>query len=69
MFEAMAEVQQLSIAAIQATTFPNASKTKPIVSTVLGCQGDTTNEVLFKHANVAMIKLNGIRKSNDEKKG
>ncbi len=69
MFEAMAEVQQSSIAAIQATTFPNASKTKPIVSIVLGCQGDTTKEVLFERANVAMIKLNGIRKSNDGKKG
>jgi len=69
MFEAMAEVQQSSIAAIQATTSPDATKMKPIVSTVLGRQGDATKEVLFKRANVAMLKLNGILKSNDGKKG
>ncbi len=42
---------------------------KPMVSTVLGSQGFATTEVLFEHANVAMIKLNGILKSNDGKKG
>ena len=69
MFEAMAEVQQSSIAAIQATTSPDATKMKPIVSTVLGHQGDATKEVLFERANVVMLKLNGILKSNDGKKG
>jgi len=69
MFEAMAEVQQLSIVAIQASTSPEATKMKPMVSTVLGSQGDTTKEVLFERANMAMLKLNGILKSNDGKKG
>ena len=69
MFEAMAEVQQSSIAAIQASASPEAAKMKPMVSTVLGSQGDATKEVLFKRANVAMLKLNGILKSNDGKKG
>ncbi len=69
MFEAMAEVQQSSIAAIQANASPEAAKMKPMVSTVLGSQGDATKEVLFKRANVAMLKLNDILKSNDGKKG
>ncbi len=69
MFEAMAEVQQLSIAAIQASASPKAAKMKPMVSTVLGSQGDATTEVLFERANVAMLKLFGILKSNDGKKG
>jgi hypothetical protein len=67
MFEAMAEVQQSSIVAIQANASPEAAKMKPMVSTVLGSQGDATK--LFKRANVAMLKLNGILKSNDGKKG
>jgi hypothetical protein len=69
MLEAMAEVQQSSIAAIQASTSPDATKMKPVVSKFLGCQGDATKEVLFERANVAMLKLNGILKSNDGKKG
>ena len=70
MFESMAEVQQSSIAAIQASASPEAVKMKPMVSTVLGSQGDATKEVLFECcANVAMLKLNGILKSNDGKKG
>ena len=70
MFEAMAEVQQSSIAAIHASAFPEAAKIKPMVSSVLGGQGDATKEVLVEHANVAMLKLNGILKSkNDGKKG
>ncbi len=47
MFEAMAEVQQLSIAAIQASASPEAAKMKPMVSMVLGRQGDATKEVLL----------------------
>jgi len=69
MFEAVAEVQQSSIAAIQASASPEAVKMKPMVSTVLGSQGNAAKEVLFERANVAMLKLNGILKSNDEKKG
>ena len=69
MFEAMAEVKQSSIAAIQASASPEATKMKPMVSTVLGSQGNATKEVLFERANVAMLKLNGILKSNDGKKG
>ena len=71
MFEAFAEVQQSRIAAIQASTSPKAAKMKmkPMVSTVLGSQGDVTKEVLFEHANVTMLKLNGILKSNNGKQG
>jgi len=69
MFEAMAEVQQLSIAVIQASASPEAAKMKPMVSTVLGSQGDATKEVLSERAKVAMLKLNGILKSNNGKKG
>jgi hypothetical protein len=69
MFEAMAEVQQSSIAAIQASASPEAVKMKPMVSTVLGSQGNATKEVLFEHVNMAMLKLNGILKSNDGGKG
>ena len=65
----MAEVQQSSIAAIQASASPEAVKMKPMVSTVLGSQGNATKEVLFKHVNMAMLKLNGILKSNDGGKG
>ncbi len=43
-------------------------KMKPMVSTVLGNQGDATKEVLFECANVAMLKLNGILMSKDGKK-
>jgi hypothetical protein len=69
MFEAMVEVQQSSIAAIQASTSPEAAmKMKPMVSTVLGNQGNATKEVLFEHAIMAMLKLNGILKSKDGKK-
>jgi hypothetical protein len=69
MFEAMAEVQQSSIAAIQASTSPeSATKMKPVVSTLLGHAGDATKEVMFEHANVAMLKLTGILKSKDGKK-
>jgi adenylosuccinate synthase len=69
MFEAMAEVKQSSIAAIQASASPEVTKMKPMVSTVLGSQGNATKEVLFERANMAMLKLNGILKSNDGKKG
>ena len=69
MFEAFAEVQQSRIAAIQASTSPEAVKMKPMVSTVLGSQGDVTKEVLFERANVTMLKLNGILKSNNGKQG
>jgi hypothetical protein len=70
MFEAMAEVQQSSIAAIHASASLEAAKMKPMVSSALGSQGDATKEVLVERANVAMLKLNGILKSkNDGKKG
>ncbi len=65
----MAEVQQSSIAAIEASTSPEfAIKMKPMVSPVLGNQGGATKEVMFERANVAMLKLNGILKSKDGKK-
>jgi hypothetical protein len=57
MFETMAEVQQSSIAAIQASASPEAVKMKPMVSTVLGSQGGATKEVLFERANVAIVTI------------
>jgi hypothetical protein len=43
---------------------------KPMVSSVLGGQGNATKKVLVEHGNVAMLKLNEILKSkNDGKKG
>jgi hypothetical protein len=39
-----------------------------MVSTVLSNQGDATKEVMFEHANVAMLNLNGILKHKDGKK-
>jgi hypothetical protein len=68
MFEAMAEVQQSSIAAIHASASPDAAKMKPMVSSVLCSQGDATKEVLVERANVAMLKLNGILKSKNDGK-
>jgi hypothetical protein len=68
-FEAMAEVQQSSSAAIHASASPEAAKMKPMVSTVLGSQGDAAKEVLLQRANVAMLTLNSLLKSNDGKKG
>jgi hypothetical protein len=62
MYEAMADVQSTSIAAIQATT---ASPTPPqritTVGTVIGTAA-IAPEVMIEQANVAMMKFTGILK-------
>jgi hypothetical protein len=57
MFEAMAEVQQSSIVAIQASASPETAKMKPMVSTVLGSQGNAIKEVLFERASLVDISV------------
>jgi len=67
MYEAMAEVQTTSIAAIQAAT---ASPTPPQRATSVGAAIGTTTiapEVMIERANVAMLKLTGILKSKEKK--
>jgi hypothetical protein len=67
MYEAMADVQTTSIAAIQATT---ASPTSPQRATTVGAVIGTAAivpEVIIERANVAMMKLTGILKSKEKK--
>jgi hypothetical protein len=66
MYEAMADVQKTSIAAIQATT---ASTTPPQHATTVGAVIGTVAapEVMIEQANVAMMKLTGILKSKEKK--
>ncbi len=67
MYEAMADVQITSIAAIQATT---ASPTAPQRATTVGAVIGTVaiaSEVMIEQANVAMMKLTGILKSKENK--
>ena len=62
MYEAMADVQSTSIAAIQATT---ASPTPPQRTTTVGTVIGTAAiapEVMIEQANVAMMKFTGILK-------
>jgi hypothetical protein len=63
MYEAMADVQTISIAAIEATT---ASPTPPQRAITVGAVIETAAiapEVMIGRANVAMMKLTGILKS------
>jgi hypothetical protein len=67
MYEAMADVQTTSIAAIQATM---ASPTPPQRATTVGAVIGTAAiapEVMIERANVAMMKLTGILKSKEKK--
>ena len=67
MYEAMADVQKTSIAAIQATT---ASSTPPQHATTVGAAIGTVAiapKVMIEQANVAMMKLTGILKSKEKK--
>ena len=67
MYEAMAEVQTTSIAAIQATT---ASPTSPQRATTVGAVIGTAAiapEVMIERANVAMMKLTGILRTKEKK--
>jgi hypothetical protein len=67
MFEAMAEVHQTSMNAIQAgVSSARVSSMKPTTKDI----GDVVSkDVYVEHANIAMLKLNRILKSKDAKKG
>jgi hypothetical protein len=63
LFEAMADVQMTSIAAIRANAMsPAASPCATGVNAVVGSGAGVASEVMFEHANVAMLKLTGILK-------
>jgi len=69
MYEAMADVQTTSIAAIEATT---ASPTPPqqratTVGADIGTAAMIAPKVRIEQANVAMMKLTGILKSKEKK--
>ena len=69
MYEAMADVQTTSIAAIEATT---ASPTPPqqratTVGADIGTAAMIAPKVMIEQANVAMMKLTGILKSKEKK--
>ncbi len=66
-FEAMADVQTTSVAAIQANaTSPAASPRNAGDGAVVGSAAGVAPEVMIEHANVAMLKLTGILKLKDE---
>jgi hypothetical protein len=67
LFEAMANVQTTSVAAIRASaTSPAASPRAAGVGAVVGLAAGVAPEVMFEHANVAMLKLTGILTSKDK---
>lgn len=67
MYEAMADVQTTSIAAIQATTAsPSTTPRGVTVGAATGTIGVTPPEVMIERANVAMLKLTGILKSKEK---
>ena len=61
MYEAMAEVQTTSIAAIQATTTASPNPPQRLGTAAIA------PEVMIERANVAMMKLTGILKSKEKK--
>ena len=68
MYEAMADVQTTSIAAMQATTAsPTPSPRGVTVGAANAALGVTPPEVMIERANVAMLKLTGILKSKEKK--
>ncbi len=67
LFEAMADVQTTSVAAIRASAMsPAASPRAAGVGAVVGSAVGVAPEVMFERANVAMLKLTGILKSKDK---
>ncbi len=63
----MADVQTTSIAAIRANAMsPAASPCAAGVGAVVGSGVGVVSEVMFEHANVAMLKLTGILKSKNK---
>jgi len=68
MYEAMADVQTTSIAAIQATTASPAPSPRGVtVGAATAAMGVTPPEVMIERANVAMMKLAGILKTKEKK--
>jgi hypothetical protein len=61
LFEAMADVQTTSVAAIHAAS-PRAAG----IGTSVGSAAAVAHEVMIEQANVAMLKLTGILKSKDK---
>ncbi len=67
LFEAMADVQTTSVAAIRASaTSPAAPPRAAGVGAVVGSVAGVTPEVMIEHANVAMLELTGILKLKDK---
>ena len=66
LYEAMADVQTTSIAAIQASS-PIPSPRGVTVGAATAAMGVTPPEVMIERANVAMMKLTGILKSKEKK--
>jgi F0F1-type ATP synthase assembly protein I len=63
----MADVQTTSVAAIQASATSFAASPRVAgVSAVVGSVAGVAPEVMFEHANVAMLKLTGILKLKDK---
>jgi hypothetical protein len=65
MYKAMADVQSMSIAAIQATSSPASTPRASSVGVMIKTAG-IAPEVVIEQANVAMLKLTGILKSKDK---
>jgi hypothetical protein len=67
LFEAMADVQNTSVAAIRASaTSPAASPRAAGLGAVVGSAAGVAPEVMFERANVAILKLTGILKLKDK---
>ncbi len=67
LFEAMADVQNTSVAAIQATAASHAASPSATgVGAVVGSAVAVAHEVMIERANVAMLKLTGILKLKDK---
>ncbi len=63
----MADMQTTSVAAIRASaTSPAACPYAAGVGAVVGSAVGVSLEVMFEHANVAMLKLTAILKSKDK---
>jgi hypothetical protein len=63
----MADKQTTSVAAIRASAMSPATSPRAAgVGAVVGSAAGVAPEVMFEHANVAMLKLIGILKSKDK---
>jgi hypothetical protein len=67
LFEAMADVQTTSVAAIRASATSSAASPRAAgVGAIVGSAVGVAPEVMIEHTNVAMLKLTGILKSKDK---